>query len=197
MPMTTTSVASRIPRRRWWVAITMIECLAAIVLASGQVAARDQTVSIVDFEFRPSDVTVTAGDVVTWTNDSDQAHTVTADDGTFDSAALDPGDPFATVFTVPGVRGYHCTIHPDMRARVTVNEAAPTGSASEEPSPPTGTRPPTPTPGASSATPGPTATVEPAPESPTDIRGMFQWIILALTIAIALVLVRIVTARRS
>lgn len=39
------------------------------------------------------------------------SHSVTADDGSFDSGVLCKGDTFQHVFGFPGTYGYHCTLH--------------------------------------------------------------------------------------
>ncbi|MFI0739519.1 plastocyanin/azurin family copper-binding protein [Streptomyces sp. NPDC021100] len=77
------------------------------------------TVSIRDFSFIPGQLTVTAGDTVTWTNDDGTDHTVTADDGSFDSGPFGPGGTFAHTFAQSGTFPYHCEIHPEMRGTVT------------------------------------------------------------------------------
>ena len=78
------------------------------------------SVSIVNFEFSPATLTVPVGTKVTWTNNGSAAHTVTADQGAFDSRAVQPGASFAFTFTKAGTYAYHCTIHPSMKATVTV-----------------------------------------------------------------------------
>lgn len=77
-------------------------------------------VRIADFAFSPEQVEVAAGTELTWANDDPAAHTVTADDGTFDSGTLDPGADFAVRINDPGTYRYACLIHPAMRATVRV-----------------------------------------------------------------------------
>lgn len=48
-------------------------------------AAGGQKVRIVHAKFVPADVTVTVGDTVTWANEDEDGHSITADDGSFDS----------------------------------------------------------------------------------------------------------------
>jgi plastocyanin len=79
-----------------------------------------QSVSIVNFEFSPATLSVPVGTKVTWTNKGSAAHTVTADQGAFDSHAVQPGASFAFTFTKAGTYAYHCTIHPSMKATVAV-----------------------------------------------------------------------------
>lgn len=65
-------------------------------------------------------IEVKVGDTVTWTNDDTTAHTVTAEDGSFDSGLMNPGGSWSHTFTEAGEFEYFCTPHPWMRARVIV-----------------------------------------------------------------------------
>ena len=77
-------------------------------------------VQIADFSFSPDEVEVAAGTELTWTNEDPTAHTVTAEDGAFDSRSMDPGAGFAVRLDEPGTYPYTCLIHPTMRATVRV-----------------------------------------------------------------------------
>jgi plastocyanin len=77
-------------------------------------------VAIKNFDFHPMAVIVPVGGSVTWTNHDGEPHTVTSVDGSFRSEALDEDDTYTFKFTKPGVYQYICTIHPKMRATVTV-----------------------------------------------------------------------------
>jgi plastocyanin len=93
--------------------------------SAGTVSAQeDASVDIVDFAFDASSITIEAGSTVTWTNLGDATHTVTADDGTFDSGELAGGETFSFTFDEPGTYTYHCGIHPDMIAEIIVTDAA-------------------------------------------------------------------------
>src|SRR5829696_5872316 len=68
--------------------------LATLIPGAGWLGADAQdgaAVTIVDFAFQPASLEVPAGTTVTWTNSGAAPHTVTADDGTFDSDRLAPG----------------------------------------------------------------------------------------------------------
>ena len=81
------------------------------------------TVDIPDISFDPADVTVKAGETVTWTNSDDIQHTVTQVGGpgpAFDSGNLDPGDEFEQTFDKKGKIDYVCTIHAGQEGSVTV-----------------------------------------------------------------------------
>jgi plastocyanin len=79
-----------------------------------------------DFRFRPANITITAGQSVTWTNTSGSVHNVTADDGSFASGALAisngdiVGGSFSHRFAAAGTFSYRCTIHPQMIGTVVV-----------------------------------------------------------------------------
>jgi plastocyanin len=88
--------------------------------AIAQDAPNQVTVVIKDFDFAPMDVTIPAGGSVTWTNRDGEPHTVTSVDGLFRSGALDQDQSFTFTFAKPGTYAYLCTIHPKMRATVTV-----------------------------------------------------------------------------
>jgi plastocyanin len=71
----------------------------------------DKTVNIDDFEYEPASLTVKTGTEVTWVNQDDVPHTVTADEDGFESENLDEGDEFSNRFTDEGTFKYHCEVH--------------------------------------------------------------------------------------
>lgn len=83
-------------------------------------AAGDEAIAIQDFAFDPDDLTIPVGTTVTWTNNDGAPHTVTADDGSFDSGNLGQGDTFTFTFEEAGTFTYICKIHPSMTATITV-----------------------------------------------------------------------------
>ena len=74
-------------------------------------APASASVSIEDFQFSPATITVAAGTTVTWTHLGEIRHTVTADDGSFDSPTMAGGDTFAFTFDTPGTYAYYCRFH--------------------------------------------------------------------------------------
>lgn len=72
--------------------------------------------------FDPAQLSVVAGTAVRWRNDGDHPHTVTADDGSFDSVVIKPGSAWTHRFERPGDYRYHCRPHPWMRGIVRVAE---------------------------------------------------------------------------
>jgi plastocyanin len=77
-------------------------------------------VEIVDFSFKPQEVTVAVGGTVTWTNNGSASHTATANDGSFDSGTLTSGKSFSFTFSTAGSFDYICSIHPFMKGTVKV-----------------------------------------------------------------------------
>ena len=92
------------------------------------------TVAIEDFYFEPPNAAIAPGDKITWINKGSAPHTATADDGSFDSGVLNPGEAYTVTFLGSGTVTYHCTIHPNMVGSVTVGEAGRgAGTAPTEP----------------------------------------------------------------
>lgn len=77
-------------------------------------------VSITNFAFSPSTITVHKGDTVVWTNNDSAPHTVTGDNGGPASGTLSQGSGYSYTFNTVGTFPYHCTIHPNMHGTVVV-----------------------------------------------------------------------------
>ncbi len=80
-------------------------------------------VVIRDFAFSPVQVRVRPGTKVTWVNceaTGTDAHTSTADAGSWSSPLLASGTTFTREFATTGVFAYHCEPHPGMTGMVTV-----------------------------------------------------------------------------
>jgi plastocyanin len=77
-------------------------------------------IQIADFSFgRPR--TVRAGAVVQVSNADAEAHTLTAEDGAFDTGSVDEGTVVSfTAPTVPGTYSFSCDIHPSMTGSLVV-----------------------------------------------------------------------------
>ncbi|MGA7201270.1 MAG: cupredoxin family copper-binding protein [Candidatus Cybelea sp.] len=84
------------------------------------------TVHIKDFKYHPPALTVHVGDRVTFIDEDDEAHTVTATDKSFDSEGLDTTGTWQHVFSKPGTHHYFCELHPYMKGTIVVLPAAPT-----------------------------------------------------------------------
>jgi plastocyanin len=95
---------------------------AAVVLGvfPAAASASTQQVNVLFAAFSPTPLDVLPGETVEWSNVSDRHHTVTADNGSFDSGDLNGGDHFSRTFAAVGAYPYHCTIHAGMTAEVDV-----------------------------------------------------------------------------
>ncbi len=78
------------------------------------------TARVQDFMFRPTRLEISAGTTVVWINGGQVVHTVSAEDGSFDSGPIDAGERRAITFSRPGTFLFHCTPHPFMRGEVVV-----------------------------------------------------------------------------
>ena len=85
-------------------------------------AVATDAVSIRNFAFSPSVVTVPVGTTVTWTNADVEQHTVTARDRSFNSDAVASDKSFAFTFDKAGSFDYFCQIHPQMVGLVVVTD---------------------------------------------------------------------------
>jgi LPXTG-motif cell wall-anchored protein len=83
-------------------------------------AAANGSVTIVDFEFQPSSISVDQGDTVTWTNNGPTAHSATAPDGSFDTGIFPAGQSRSHTFNDAGTFSYICTPHPNMHGTIVV-----------------------------------------------------------------------------
>jgi len=89
--------------------------------AGGGGGSANSTVSIVNFSFSPTPVTVAVGQSIAWANSDSVAHTATADNGSFNTGAISPGGSSAAItMSSAGSFTYHCQIHPEMVATVNV-----------------------------------------------------------------------------
>jgi len=81
-------------------------------------------VTIQDFSFAPSTMTIKVGTRVTWTNAGPSAHTATSDGSVWDSGTLGApsggggygggtaGGTYQFTFNTAGTYNYHCKLHP-------------------------------------------------------------------------------------
>jgi plastocyanin len=93
-----------------------------------EASAAALTVAMGDYFFRPTDVTISAGEAVRWTNEGKvrEGHTATGDG--FDSGVLEQGQSYTHTFANEGSFDYVCTLHPSMKGTVTVTAAEESGT---------------------------------------------------------------------
>lgn len=87
-----------------------------------QAPASKVTVKMQNFAFQPASLSVKVGTTVVWTNNDSTPHTVSADDGSFDSGSMSKGGNFSYTFNTPGTVTYNCAFHKSMRGSITVTE---------------------------------------------------------------------------
>ena len=93
--------------------------VATALLPAGAARAEDVAVHIDNFVFEPAQLTVKAGQTVTWTNRDDIPHTIVSA-GKFRSKTLDTDDKFSFTFTNAGDYKYFCSLHPHMTGMIKV-----------------------------------------------------------------------------
>ena len=59
-----------------------------------------------------------AGTTLTVTNADSDPHTLTADDGSFDTGRIDPGTSATITLDQPGTYTYHCNFHESMTGTI-------------------------------------------------------------------------------
>jgi plastocyanin len=89
--------------------------------ASSGASGGGVTIKMQNIQFSPKDTTVKVGQKVTWTNDDNTDHNVTADSGAdFKSKEFGNGATFEFTPDKAGTIKYECTIHPGMTATLNV-----------------------------------------------------------------------------
>jgi plastocyanin len=88
--------------------------------AASPTSASDLTVRITAKGFDPASVSIQNGDRVVWKNTDTTSHQVVADDGSFKSGVLKPGEAYAHLFPSAGTFAYHGGINTSFRGTVNV-----------------------------------------------------------------------------
>lgn len=122
------SILTRFPA---WVYVLAVPVLAVIAIAftgfgsdgggSPSAASGGNAINIENFEFDPDKLTVKAGDTITVTNRDGAAHTLTADDGSFDTGDLQGDESSEITIDEPGKYSYLCEIHQYMKGTLRVS----------------------------------------------------------------------------
>jgi LPXTG-motif cell wall-anchored protein len=106
-----------------------LAALAGAVAAAAATTNPVTSVSVRDYAFSPSAITIVRNTEVRFTNTGVALHRVVSDDGAFDSHPLQPGHNATFRFTTLGVFRLHCEIHPTMTLSVNVVASAPAAGA--------------------------------------------------------------------
>ena len=120
----------RLQTRELVLAVVAVAVFSAVSVGaqSAPSASASHVVIIKQMHFDPQQLTVKPGDTVQWKNEDIFAHTVTADNGSFDSGLINPGSSWQTVIKREGTIGYHCSPHPNMKAELIVQTAGQEGT---------------------------------------------------------------------
>jgi plastocyanin len=100
-------------------ASTLCFAVAAGLACATAAGAEKHAVVIEAVKFEPAALTVARGETVVWINKDPFPHTVTAR-GVFDSHEIGAGKSWKFTPRRPGVYEYVCTLHPGMKATLTV-----------------------------------------------------------------------------
>ena len=94
------------------------EATATEAASTASAGGDDVATEIARFAFE-TPIEISVGTSVTWTN-TEEPHTVTARDGSFDSDRIPQGESFTHTFDEAGTFEYFCQIHPAMEGTVIV-----------------------------------------------------------------------------
>jgi plastocyanin len=97
----------------------------AVTGASQTASTATKAVAIKAAGFQPATVTIATGDAVKWTNRDTKTHQVVANNGSFASAVIRPGNGYTHVFRSAGTFRYHDALHPTLTGKVVVKGPPP------------------------------------------------------------------------
>jgi plastocyanin len=116
MPATSRSMPTIVLRA----ATAAILCWGALSSLASPETPSAGRITVKNFMFMPTSLTVKAGNTVTWENLDEEPHTVVSDTGLFRSAAIDTKDSFSYKFAAPGTYHFTCSMHPRMVGTIVV-----------------------------------------------------------------------------
>ncbi len=103
-----------------WFLLSMLTVGALAPTAFGETPASVTVVTISQFAFLPSEVTVKRGATIRFENKDFAPHSATSDDMSFDSQTLRKDEISNIIAGRPGIYVYHCKFHPGMVGRITI-----------------------------------------------------------------------------
>uniref|UniRef100_A0A2A4Z2K7 Copper-binding protein n=1 Tax=OCS116 cluster bacterium TaxID=2030921 RepID=A0A2A4Z2K7_9PROT len=99
--------------------IAMITTILAMSFGSVMAAhAANHKVDIASFKFSVAELSIKAGDTITWTNKDGAPHTATALDGSWTTKTLQKGQSETIKVTANMALEYRCNIHRNMKAKL-------------------------------------------------------------------------------
>jgi plastocyanin len=98
------------------IAVSMLMLMIPLTVAA------DATVQVGHNRLEPANVTIQAGESVTFHNQDRMpgGHTIVADDGGFSSPPLEQDGSWSQTFESPGAHSYHIEEHPGAKGTITV-----------------------------------------------------------------------------
>ncbi len=117
-------------RKSFVLAILLVLFMCSMGLSAQAQPQSANEVEISNFAYQPSMLTVPVGTEVTWNNRDPAFHTVTSNDGSFDSDDIMTDGRFSHTFDQPGSYPYHCKLHPLMQGVIQVVATAAAGTPS-------------------------------------------------------------------
>lgn len=90
------------------------------LIAWGSDKATPKEVSIYNMKFSPEVLILKKGESIQWVNKDIVPHTVTADDGSFDSKNIEPGKSWIYQPKAAKKSTYKCNYHPTMKASLSI-----------------------------------------------------------------------------
>jgi plastocyanin len=111
-----------------------------LLLGAGIAQAASTTVDASEFQFSPKTISIDPGGSITFDNTGNEAHTATADNGSFDTGNLDPGDSKTITIKAPGTYPFYCKYHggpggTGMSGTITVGKGGPVGTTPQTATP--------------------------------------------------------------
>ena len=99
-------------------------CIGAIamIITGYSLAAEHDNVKITDFSYVPEVIEVNVGATISWTNKDNMPHTITADDGSWDSGRVKKNETYSHTFDKAGTFEYHCAYHASMKGSIIVSQ---------------------------------------------------------------------------
>ena len=104
--------------------IAFLLCAITGAVAQTATSSAPAVVTIKNLSYQPAQINVQPGQTVEFRNQDIFAHTVTADDGSFDSGLIQPGSSWKLTISKPATIAYHCAPHPNMKATLVVANQA-------------------------------------------------------------------------
>ena len=109
--------------RRHGLKLGLAALAGAPLLLAGTRAAQAAThqITISGFAFNPPVLNLAVGDTVIVTNKDGPPHTVTANDGSFDTGRIKRGKSAEIIIAAAGSHNYKCMFHPSMKGTISAS----------------------------------------------------------------------------